>query len=186
MESIDRKKEIINICLDTFIENGLSETSVRDLSKALNLQPGGIYYYFEDKDEAVVACAEEAALRLENALIIPALKDINDPDRMIANLYAHAEKMKRTMKFFSSVCALSKYEAKMEPTLDRLTKRYDYYVDLIAKSFGCAKEDIEPYVYITITSVANYMVFSERAFVAPQMTLVKEVIKELNRRKTAS
>ena len=70
MDNSDRRKEILNVCLDTFINKGLSETTVRDLSTALKLQSGGIYYWFKDKDEAVVACAEEAALRLENSLIL--------------------------------------------------------------------------------------------------------------------
>lgn len=83
MDNSDRRKEILNVCLDTFINKGLSETTVRDLSTALKLQSGGIYYWFKDKDEAVVACAEEAALRLENSLIFPALKDIKDPDKMM-------------------------------------------------------------------------------------------------------
>lgn len=60
MDNSDRRKEILNVCLDTFINKGLSETTVRDLSTALKLQSGGIYYWFKDKDEAVVACAEEA------------------------------------------------------------------------------------------------------------------------------
>lgn len=59
----DRKKEVINVCLDHFIEKGLSETSTRSLSSALQLQNAGLYYYFENKDEAIILCAEEAAIR---------------------------------------------------------------------------------------------------------------------------
>lgn len=33
----DRKKEVINVCLDHFIEKGLSETSTRSLSSALKI-----------------------------------------------------------------------------------------------------------------------------------------------------
>lgn len=113
MDNSDRRKEILNVCLDTFINKGLSETTVRDLSTALKLQSGGIYYWFKDKDEAVVACAEEAALRLENFLIFPALKDIKDPDKMMKRLKIRADEMQPTMKFFASVCALSKYEERM-------------------------------------------------------------------------
>lgn len=54
MDNSDRRKEILNVCLDTFINKGLSETTVRDLSTALKLQSGGIYYWFKDKDEAVL------------------------------------------------------------------------------------------------------------------------------------
>lgn len=38
----ERKKEVIDICLDCFIKNGLYETTTRDLSKALKLQNAGL------------------------------------------------------------------------------------------------------------------------------------------------
>ncbi|MFR7893038.1 MAG: hypothetical protein ACLU38_02070 [Dysosmobacter sp.] len=42
------------------------------MSRALALQSGGIYYWFKDKDDVVVTCAEEeAALRLEGAFDRP-------------------------------------------------------------------------------------------------------------------
>lgn len=71
MENAQRKREILDVCLATFIRRGLYETSVRDLSRALALQSGGIYYWFKDKDDVVVTCAEEAALRLKEHLIAP-------------------------------------------------------------------------------------------------------------------
>lgn len=61
----DRKKEVINVCLDHFIEKGLSETSTRSLSGALKLQNAGLYYYFSSQEEAVILCAEEAVLPLK-------------------------------------------------------------------------------------------------------------------------
>lgn len=51
---VNRKKEVLNICLDHFIENGLYETSTRGLNKALKLQSAGLYYYFTSKDEAII------------------------------------------------------------------------------------------------------------------------------------
>lgn len=45
----DRQKEVINICLDHFIENGLYEVSTRSLSRALKLQNAGLYYYLQAK-----------------------------------------------------------------------------------------------------------------------------------------
>ena len=54
MENAQRKREILDVCLATFIRRGLYETSVRDLSRALALQSGGIYYWFKDKDDVVI------------------------------------------------------------------------------------------------------------------------------------
>ena len=176
---IDRRKEVINICLDLFIEKGLTATSTRSLSRALKLQDAGLYYYFETKDEAVIACAEEAALRLENALIPSALRDIGDPDIMMKRLQSRADEMAPTMRFLVTVCASSQYKDKMKPALDRLTDRYGHYAEQVAKKLSCNKEDVEPYVYLVITAVANYMIFAEDSLVAPQMQIAKEAIRNL-------
>jgi len=120
MENAQRKREILDVCLATFIRRGLYETSVRDLSRALALQSGGIYYWFKDKDDVVVTCAEEAALRLEEHLIAPALQDIREPDRMMERLRLRADELRPMMKFFASVCACSRYEERLRPVLGRL------------------------------------------------------------------
>ena len=148
MDSTDRRQEVLGICLDTFIKKGLYETTVRDLSKALNLQSGGIYWWFKDKDDVVVNCAEEAAIRLEGTLITPALEDIRDPELMMAKLKIRADEMRPTMKFFASVCALSKYEERMQPVLDRLAERYERYAEKFSEVLSCDFDEIAPYVYI--------------------------------------
>lgn len=175
---MDRKKEVINICLEHFIGNGLG-TSTRSLSKALKLQNAGLYYYFQSKDEAVILCAEEAALRLEMALLPPAIKDLHDPDLMLQRLRSRADEMTPTMRFFASVCVDDKYRESMKPVLVRLSQRYDHYAEIIANKLNCNKEDIAPYVDIAITAVANYMVFAEDVFISPQMKIVKQAIAEL-------
>lgn len=177
MES-DRKKEVINICLDHFISNGL-ETSTRSLSKALKLQNSGLYYYFESKDEAVILCAEEAALRLETNLIDPAIKDITDPDLMMKRLQSRADEMSPTMRFLVSVCVSETYKDQIKPVLDRLSGRYQQYAERIAKALKCDLQDILPYVYMGITAVTDYMIFREDEMVYPQIQILKNKLKEL-------
>lgn len=173
----DRKKEVVNKCLDHFIENGL-DTSTRSLSSALQLQNAGLYYYFGNKDEAVILCAEEAALRLEKALLPSVTHGLDDPDKMMEKIRAKADKSAPTMRFFVSVCVNDRYKESVLPILDRLTQRYDRYADKIAKHLGCDKREIEPYLYIAVTAIANYMIFKEEAIVTPQLELVKSKLTE--------
>lgn len=175
----NRRKEVINICLDHFIEKGLSEVSTRSLSGALKLQNAGLYYYFANKDEVVISCADEAAMRLEHTLISRAIKDLENPEKMINDLKSKAYEMAPTMKFLVAVCASKRYEKEMKPVLDRLANRYKEYTELVAKKLNCDKKEIEPYVYMTITAVSNYMIFAKDGFVAPQIELVKDAIIRL-------
>ena len=179
MENAQRKREILDVCLATFIRRGLYETSVRDLSRALALQSGGIYYWFKDKDDVVVTCAEEAALRLEEHLIAPALQDIREPDRMMERLRLRADELRPMMKFFASVCACSRYEERLRPVLGRLAERYEKYAARFASELHCELQEIAPYVYFAITTVTDYMIFGEASYIEPQIRLIKSAIRSI-------
>ena len=176
---VNKKKEVVKACLKMFVSKGLFETTSRDLSKALKLQSGGLYYYFKSKDEVVVACAEEAALRLESNLIMPALEELNDPDEMMRTLRKRADAMAPMMQFLTQVATADKYNEQLKPVLDGLSERYKAYAKKFAEHFNCETDEIEPYVYICITAVANYMIFGEDSYIFPQITLVKNKIREL-------
>ncbi len=175
----DRKKEIIGICLQAFVQNGLSDTSMRALGRALGLDPTALYAHFETKDEVIIACAEEAAVRIEENLVSMALKDIENPEALISNLYARSKEMKPLMKFFVSVCALAKYEEAMRPVLMRLSKRYNYYVEKFAQKLKCEPKDIAPSVYIVINTMSSYMLFGGDEFAAPQVETVKQTLNRM-------
>lgn len=176
---MDRKKEVINICLDHFIENGLYETSTRSLSKALKLQSAGLYYYFTSKDEAVIQCATEAAIRIENALILPAIHDLDDPDYMMKRLQSRADEMAPAMRFLVTVSSSKRYREEIRPVIDGMGRRYLYYTEIASKKLNCDKEEIEPYMFMTISAVVNYMIFGETSLAIPQLEIVKDKIASL-------
>lgn len=178
----ERKKLIVNACLTQFLANGLYKTTTRELSRSINLQSGGIYYYFKTKSDIVVACAEEASLRLENHLILPALRDIKDPPTLVKNLYQRCDGLAPAMRFLAQVCSVSEYREAMADSLGRLTRRYKLYAEMFAKSLQCSVEEVEPYVYMCITAMTSYMIFGERLYVDPQMELVKDALEEFQRR----
>ncbi len=60
----EKRQELVDACLDCFVEKGLTVATTKDLCKAAKLQNGGIYYYFSTKEEIVLACAEEAISRI--------------------------------------------------------------------------------------------------------------------------
>lgn len=177
----DRKREVVNVCLDHFIEKGLSETSTRSLSRALKLQNAGLYYYFETKDDAVIQCAEEAIIRLEHALIPPALKDIQEPELLMKQLQVCVDEMAPTMRFLVSVCTSDRYRESVKPLLARLANDFGLYVKKVAEILECKPEEVEPYVYIVINAATNYMIFSEVSLVGPLMQYFKKNIDEMKK-----
>ena len=48
----EKRQELVGVCLDCFVEKGLTVATTKDLCKAAKLQNGGIYYYFSTKEES--------------------------------------------------------------------------------------------------------------------------------------
>lgn len=179
----ERKKELIDICLDCFIEKGLTLTTTKDLCDANNLQNGGIYYYFDTKEEMVLACAEEAISRIEQRAFSIVLEDIEDISNMMDHLGTFADKMSPTMHFLVSVCVSLEYGEKAKLYLVKLAGRYPYYAGRIAEILGCTREEVEPYVHLSILALNNYMIFNERALFTPQIEAAKKGLMHLAERK---
>lgn len=178
-----RRKEVLQICLDKFIAKGIWETSSRDLSSAIGLQSGGIYYYFKRIDDAIIACADEAVARLEANLIWPALQDVNDPGAMLAKLRTRADEMAPTMRFLVQVCANAKLRMRMEDTLSGVCERYAYFAERFAEALDCDRDAVAPYFYICVTAFADYMIFGKDLHINPQIQLVKRVLTDFVERK---
>lgn len=54
----DQRDAIAQAALDVLVENGVYETSLRDICKAASISIGALYTHFKTKDEAIVAaCA---------------------------------------------------------------------------------------------------------------------------------
>lgn len=175
----ERTKELIAACLDCFVEKGLASTSSKDLCKAGDLQYGGIYYYFETKEEIVLACAEEAIDRIEKSVFNIVLEDTADVADMMGHLGTLADKLSPTMHFLVSVCVSPEYGEKAKPFLVKLAGRYPYYTEKIAEILGCTKEEAEPYVHLSILALNNYMIFNERALFLPQIEAAKKGLMAL-------
>ncbi len=172
MGQYERKQEIIDGCLSTFMKKGLVHTTSKNLCDGVNLNSGGVFYYFKTRDEIVLACAEEAKRRIETDLFGIALDDLDKPEMLAHDLHERAVVMRPLMKFFVSVCASPRYEDAVNPMLDKLGLRYKYYVDQFATKLDCTPEEVAPYVYIVINTMLSYMLFGKENFVAPQLELI--------------
>ena len=181
----EKRREIIGVCLDCFIEKGLTVATTKDLCTAAKLQNGGIYYYFPAKEEIVLACAEEAIDRIEKGAFGIVLEDISDIKSMMERLGALADKMSPTMRFLVSVCVSREYGEKIKPALSRLAARYPYYTKKIAEILGCTRDEVEPFVHLSILALNNYMIFAERALFDPQIEAAKKELLRLAAKKKA-
>jgi AcrR family transcriptional regulator len=64
----ERRKELIDTAEQLFLANGYDQTAVSDIVKEVNLSQGAFYYYFESKEDVLVAILEKNVAVMESAL----------------------------------------------------------------------------------------------------------------------
>lgn len=176
-DSENRQKAIIDVCLKKFVEKGLYETTSRDLTDALNMSPSALYYHFKNKDDAVIQCAEEAAIRVEEALLFPILDLIDDEEHLHEQSEEIFIEMQAALRFFAQVCTVNKYKEQMTPVLLRLREREAAYCEKFAQKIGCAKEELIPWFFAVITASQSYLIFGEEAYSASPLEFIKPAVR---------
>jgi AcrR family transcriptional regulator len=58
-EPEERRKELIDTAERLFIAQGYDQTSVSDIVKEVNVSQGAFYYYFDSKEDVLVAVMEK-------------------------------------------------------------------------------------------------------------------------------
>lgn len=177
----DRKKELIDLCLDKFVEKGLYSTSTKDLGEAVNLHQGALYFHFTNKDEIVLSCAEEAGRILEDKLLIPAVSSLDDEEKWLSNLTKQAEKYAPVMKFFTQVRTAPLYHDKMQPIMERMKQRHSGYAEKLAAQLNCSAQEISSYLYLGVVIFSNYMVFDEEMYFEQPIEIMKRAIWAIRR-----
>jgi AcrR family transcriptional regulator len=84
----DRKKQIISNAQKVVKDKGYAATSVRDIAKALDMEPASLYSHFDSKEDILKITCFEMADKFELAI-----KEVND-------IYFNAEeKLRMAIKF---------------------------------------------------------------------------------------
>ena len=89
----DRREKILEIATMLFYQEGYDNTSIRELSQAVELSVAGVYYFFKDKEEILFSILNQAIINLTTN-IRNSIDEKDDPEqnirRIIKNLLGHA------------------------------------------------------------------------------------------------
>ena len=89
----ERRKELIDTAERLFIAEGYDQTAISDIVKEVNVSQGAFYYYFDSKDDVLVAVVEKQIALMESDF--HQIADRNDLDEvaklnsMVQPLHVH-------------------------------------------------------------------------------------------------
>lgn len=161
-KTITKKEIIIQHAFDLFAEKGYSDTSIDDIVRASGISKGGIYYYFQSKEEIFLAIASER-LKQRNSLAKETNNTMSNREKIVNYINwtltgffdEKVQKMSRfTFEFWS---VLARNPSMSNKAKERYRMFYDNLAEILRQGIesGEFKEDIHipSMVYIILSTM---------------------------------
>lgn len=89
--TLDSRQEILRTAARLFQQRGYDATSMNDVSAALKLSKGGLYYHFQSKDEILFEIMNHAMEITQERVIAPVSRIADPAERLRALIRLHME-----------------------------------------------------------------------------------------------
>ena len=129
-----RNDALVEAAAELFANQGYKATSMRDISKAVGMLPGSIYYHFPSKDDLLLAIYESGVERITETLEA-AVEPLDDPwDRLQAGMSAHIRAITQESAYTRVIFRVEpddvpKYKSQLVALRDRFEAQFKSLVD---------------------------------------------------------
>ncbi|HAY88206.1 MAG TPA: TetR family transcriptional regulator [Bacteroidetes bacterium] len=174
----ERKKEILSLSQSVLKEKGYAATSVRDIAKALDMEPASLYSHFKSKEDILKITCFEMADKFELAV-----KEVNDiyfnaEEKLRMAIKLHVEIL--TSHLDSALIFIRDWRNLTGESLDQFIAKRNVYEagfrEIVQTGIdeGVFKETDRKFAALTILSSVNWIV----EWYKPNGTLNPEQIAE--------
>jgi AcrR family transcriptional regulator len=168
----DRAKEILEVAAKLFREKGFKATSIQDISDALGLEKGAIYYWVKNKDEILYMLIETEGQMFLNMIRKLMKENINPVEKLKRFIKNHikimTENLDKAAVFFSEYKSLpekwkkkvmifrDEYENFLRTIIREGQEKREIRKDLDSKLIGFAILGMINWVYIWFSKDGKY------------------------------
>lgn len=178
-EHEERKQKILHDCLDLFVQQGLENTSMNDLSNYSKTYKAAVYHYFKSKDEIVYETAK---------LYMSELKDKLQTDMGVSGLTL-CDRLRRgvellaadrhQLRFVYQVISSPKYGERSRKDLAEIYIEYLNYSELFAKAYGIDHEAFRPFYLLYVATMHDFCLWEHEELVKERLEYIYKKVDEM-------
>ncbi len=157
----DIEKEFLEPSFRYLVQNGLENTSVRDLCRAMHISYGSIYYWFEGKDDIYISVVRYGIQKVAEPLFRFALEKMAEPEAFFATFLDEVAKYKLELRLIFQFTTSPVYGDRMRDKALDFKQGYDASSAKIAESLGLRPEEMLPVIYMLISILVDYVVWED-------------------------
>ena len=157
----DVEKEFLEPSFTYLVQNGLENTSVRDLCKAMEISSGSIYYWFEDKDDIYISTVKYGIGKVAGSLFSTLFEKIHNPKMFFDTYLEEIDKYKMELRLVFQVTTSPVYGPRMREKAEDFKEVYNKYITELSSILKCKPETLVPVIYMLISILVDYVVWED-------------------------
>lgn len=170
----ERGIELLEICFDTFCENGLESTSMEKLSEACGVTNAALVYYFGTKDNIVIEATAHCMEKVEDDFMARAPKDFADIKRFLREMpYLTAKLHGAKYRFMYQVYSSPRYREHGKEFFANVNIRYRKYAELLSGKLGLPVDFIHGMIYIFVRACVHFSMFEDEEYLKLQLYAIR-------------
>ena len=158
----DVEKTFLEPSFRYFVENGLENTSIRDLCKAMDISYGSLYYWFEGKDDFYISVMEYGIEKVATKLFDVAFETLSTPEVFFNKFLDEADKYLLELRAIYQVTASPEYGKIMRRRSMPFKQTYAKYIEALSKILKIDIDTVTPVIYLLISVLSDYIVWEDR------------------------
>lgn len=172
--NLERRTELLEICFDTFCKNGLENTGMKKLADTCGVSNGALLYYFESKDNIVIASTAHCMAKVEDDFMAKAPTSFADIERFLREMpYLTAKLHGEKYRFMYQVYASPRYREYGKEFFRGVNVRYHQYAELLSGKLGMPTDYIQGMIYIFVRACVHYALFEDENYLQLQLSAIR-------------
>ena len=163
------EKEFLEPSFQYLVENGLENTSVRDLCKAMNISYGSLYYWFSGKDDIYTSVVEYGLGKAVKKLFSSVYEKFADLELFFSTFLDDVDKCTEDIRVVFQFATSIDYGNVVRNKMQEFNGMYREYAEELSEKVGASVEDMAPFIYLLISVVSDYVIWQDRPATEMQM-----------------
>lgn len=174
----ERGIQLLELCFDTFCENGLENTSMEKLSEACGVTNAALVYYFGTKENIVVEATSHCMAKVEDDFMEKAPRSFPDIERFLNEMpYLTAKLHGAKYRFMYQVYASPRYREHGKAFFEGMNIRYHNYAVQLSGKLGLPVDYVQGMIYIFVRACVHYAMFEDEDYLNLQMNAIRASLR---------
>lgn len=176
---LDIKKTFLEPAFEYLVKNGLENSSMRELCKAMGVSSGSVYYWFDGKDDIYISTVQYGIGRVVEKMFKIFIDHANSPNLFFDVFLDEVDKYKNEFRLAIQVTASPIYGKSIREKAVNFKPIYDKYITMLSDEINVEKEFMAPIIYMLISIITDYTVWEDREASEMQVESLHHMYKSL-------